>query len=299
VRAGWVLLAADSTELESLRRRIPAELPQRERVLRGAAAVADALGGEVGETARLRFVDGAGRIVEATVRRGPAEGIPFAYGNLPTFYTLFERADADGGRIGVVRFNAWMPPVMPALDSAIERFRGRDGIVLDLRGNPGGVAGLMMGASGHFLDERRSLGTMKSRDGELRFNANPRLVNPSGRRVRPFAGPVVILVDEMTGSTSEAFAAGMQAIGRVHVVGRTTAGAVLPAVMERLPNEDLLYHAIADFVSPDGTRLEGRGVIPDDVVPLTRAALLEGRDPQMEAALAWIRREREAGGRTP
>jgi hypothetical protein len=40
-------------------------------------------------------------------------------------------------------------------------------------------------------------------------------------------------------------------------------------------------------------------VIPDEVVPLTRAALLEGRDPQMEAALAWIRREREVGRRTP
>lgn len=299
VRTGWVLLAADSTELGPLLRRIPAELPERQRMMRGLAAVAGALEGEVGEAARLRLVDGADRTVEATVRRGPAAGIPVAWGNLPTFQTLFESEDADGGRIGVLRFNAWMPPMMPALDSAVERFRARDGIVMDLRGNPGGMAGLMMGASGHFLDERRSLGTMKSRDGELRFNANPRLVSPSGARVRPFAGPVVILVDEMTGSTSEAFAAGMQAIGRARVVGRPTAGAVLPAVMERLPNGDLLYHAIADFISPDGTRLEGRGVIPDDDVPLTRAALLDGRDPQMEAALAWIRREWDAGKRTP
>ena len=299
VRPGWVLLAADSIVLAERLRGIPAALPERQRLVRGLAAIAEALEGEVGEAARLRFADGAGRTVEVTIRRRPAAGIPVTFGNLPTFYTSFERQDADGGRIGIVRFNAWMPPMLPALDSAIERFRGRNGIVVDLRGNPGGVAGLMMGASGHFLETRQSLGTMKSRDGELRFRANPRLVSPSGARVRPFAGPVVILVDEMTGSTSEAFAAGMRAIGRVRVVGRPTAGAVLPAVMERLPNGDLLYHAIADFVSPDGTRLEGRGVIPDDDVPLTRAALLEGRDPQMEAALEWIRRAATEGRRTP
>ena len=69
--------------------------------------------------------------------------------------------------------------------------------------------------------------------------------------------------------------------------------------MERLPNGDVLYHAVADFIAPDGTRLEGRGVIPDEDVPLTRAALLSGRDPQMDAALAWIARARDAGRRAP
>ena len=299
VRPGWILLAADTSELAPYVRRVPAEIPARQRVLHGIAAVSGVLQGGVGETARLRLIDGSGAVVEADVRRRPVAGTPVTFGNLPTFYTVLERAEADGGRVGVVRFNAWMPTIMPGLDSAIERHRGSDGIVLDLRGNPGGVAGLMMGASGHFLEQRTSLGTMKNRAGELRFNANPRLVSPSGTRVRPFAGPVAILVDELTGSTSEAFAAGMQAIGRAHIVGRPTAGAVLPAVMERLPNGDVLYHAVADFIAPDGTRLEGRGVRPDEDVPLTRAALLAGRDPQMEAALAWIRRTRSGEGRTP
>ena len=299
VRIGWVVLTVDSTELGPLLRRVPGELPARQRTLHGVAAVNDALQGAVGESARLAFLDGAGRSIRMHVRRRPAAGIPAAWGNLPIFYTVIQREDAADGRVGVVRFNAWMPAITPGLDSAIERFRDRDGIVLDLRGNPGGVAGLMMGVSGHFLDERRSLGTMKNRAGELRFNSNPRLVGPAGARVRPFDGPLVILVDEMTGSTSEAFAAGMQAIGRAHIVGRPTAGAVLPAVMERLPNGDVLYHAVADFIAPDGTRLEGRGVIPDEDVPLTRAALLSGRDPQMDAALAWIARARDAGRRAP
>jgi carboxyl-terminal processing protease len=62
----------------------------------------------------------------------------------------------------------------------------------------------------------------------------------------------------------------------------------LPALTERLPNGDVLYHAFADFFTPRGERIEGRGVIPDDVVPLTRRDLLAGRDPQLDAALRWI-----------
>jgi C-terminal processing protease CtpA/Prc len=54
----------------------------------------------------------------------------------------------------------------------------------------------------------------------------------------------------------------------------------------------VLIHAYGDFVTANGTRLEGRGVIPDEAVPLERADLLAGRDRTMEAALSWIDRSR-------
>ena len=49
-----------------------------------------------------------------------------------------------------------------------------------------------------------------------------------------------------------------------------------------------LIHATGDFVTADGTRLEGRGVVPDETVGITRAELLAGRDTTLEAALKWI-----------
>ena len=55
-------------------------------------------------------------------------------------------------------------------------------------------------------------------------------------------------------------------------------GQALPALFNKLPNGDVLIHAYGDFVAADGTRLEGRGVIPDVVVPLTRESLLAGQD---------------------
>jgi C-terminal processing protease CtpA/Prc len=49
-----------------------------------------------------------------------------------------------------------------------------------------------------------------------------------------------------------------------------------------------LQHAISDFVSASGTRLEGRGVVPDEPVALTREALLRSHDPVLDAAIEWI-----------
>jgi carboxyl-terminal processing protease len=74
-------------------------------------------------------------------------------------------------------------------------------------------------------------------------------------------------------------------------------GQALPALFDRLPNGDVLIHAYGDFVTADGTRLEGRGVVPDEAVPLTRADLLAGEDRTMQAALAWIDQARQP--RTP
>ena len=56
----------------------------------------------------------------------------------------------------------------------------------------------------------------------------------------------------------------------------------------RLSNGDSLLHALGDFETSTGVRLEGTGVVPDQEVPLARADLLASRDPALEAALAWI-----------
>ena len=147
---------------------------------------------------------------------------------------------------------------------------------------------MVMGVSGHFFDERVSLGTFRTRTATLRIVANPRRSSPGGERVEPFAGPVAVLIDEGSGSASEMFAGGVQAVGRMRVFGSRTLGGVLPASFDRLPNGDVLYHAFAEFVTADGTLLEGRGVIPDQAVVLTRQDLLAGRDPALDAALEWI-----------
>jgi carboxyl-terminal processing protease len=198
-------------------------------------------------------------------------------------------AETAGHTVGVIAFNIWMTPVASQLDAAIQRFRHASGIVLDLRGNPGGVLTMIMGLAGHFLEAPITLGVIKTRESELNLVSNPRLVAPDGREaVKPFAGPLAILVDGGSYSASEIFAAGMQSIGRARIVGTRTAGGALPAVLERLPGGDVMQYAIGDFTTAQGDRIEGRGVVPDTIVTTTRADLLDGRDPALEAALDWI-----------
>jgi len=198
------------------------------------------------------------------------------------------RKTPRGRTAGVIGFNVWMAAVDGLFAKAVDKHRTADGLVLDLRGNPGGLAAMIMGISGHFVPDLKVLGVMKTRDNTLEFKANPRTVDSTGKPVTVYDRPVAILVDAMSGSASECFTGGMQSIGRVRVFGQTTMGQALPALFDKLPNGDVMIHAYADFVTGNGTRLEGRGVIPDEPTPLTREDLLAGRDRALEAALAWI-----------
>jgi carboxyl-terminal processing protease len=180
-----------------------------------------------------------------------------------------------------------MVPLAVSIDRALFEGRNARGLVIDLRHNPGGVLSMLMGLSGHFVDAPTSLGTLRTRESELKLLANPRLVAPDGRRVGAFTGRLAILVDETSYSASEIFAAGMQSIGRARVFGSRTPGGALPAMMRRLPNGDVLEYAIGDFVTASGRRVEGTGVDPDVPVRVSRADLAAGRDPVLDAAVAW------------
>jgi carboxyl-terminal processing protease len=214
-----------------------------------------------------------------------------SFPNLPTFLALLEherRIVGDDRCVGIIRFNIWMTALADDFDRAVDALRDCRGIVVDLRGNPGGLGFMVAGIGGHFLDSTASLGTMRTRSGELRFVVNPRRATTRGEPVKPYAGPLAILIDPLTGSTSEVFAAGMQGVGRARIFGETSAGQALPAMATRLPTGDVLLHVTADLVGPDGRRIEGRGVVPDEAARLRREDLLAGRDPPLDAALRWI-----------
>jgi carboxyl-terminal processing protease len=218
-----------------------------------------------------------------------APGQMSKFGNLPPMSTRVEAYErrVDGKRIGVIAFSVWMPTAVAQIDSAVDRFRDADGIIFDVRGNPGGVAGMVGGVAGHVVDSQYVVGTLIQRGATLSLRANPRRVSTKAERVTPFAGPVAVLIDPLSASASEFFAAGLQGWGRARVFGETSAGASVPALMGRLPNDDVLLHAIADHKDSKGRRVEGVGVIPDEVTPLKAASLAAGRDDALDAALRW------------
>jgi carboxyl-terminal processing protease len=293
VHAGWVLNRIDGTPVASLLAGIADGTPRRIAQLEAWRLAVTRLRGESGSKVEVEFFDGAGAKVEKAIERHPEQGTPVSVGSLPTMYVRVHSAwqpTPGGKKAGVIAFNVWMAAVDAQFAKAVDTFRGADGIVIDLRGNPGGLAAMIMGIAGHFVSDRPVLGVMTTKDKatQLRFTANPRLVNAAGERVEPFSGPLAIVIDGMTGSASECFTGGLQSLGRARVFGETSMGQALPALFDTLPNGDVFIHAWGDFVTGTGVRIEGRGVVPDEPAALTREALLAGRDAPMQAALDWI-----------
>ena len=125
---------------------------------------------------------------------------------------------------------------MASFQQTVENCKTCDGLIIDLRGNPGGIGGMAMGMAGFLVDKpNQRLGTMYLRDSTLNFVVNP--------RADVFSGPVAVLVDGCSASTSEIFAGGLKDLGRARVFGTHTAAAALPSAFERLPNGDGFQYA--------------------------------------------------------
>ncbi len=240
------------------------------------------LGGEEGDRVTVQVRDGADQARQVELVLGPAPGQPCVMGNLPEV-RVWTRQEVLEGDIGYFSFNYFLDvnQVMGAFNKAMNSWRDKPGVIMDLRGNPGGLGAMAMGMAGWFTEEKgRKLGTMVMRDGEVNFIIN--------RRSNAYAGRVAILIDGLSASTSEIFAGGMQDLGLARLFGSTTAGAALPSFIIKLPNGDGFQYAVAKYFSEDGEVLEGRGVTPDVTVVPTRESLRAEGDPALEAARRWL-----------
>lgn len=268
------ILAPLSERLAKRNETEPKKLLYRER------ALMTTISGKADSIVNLEIIDAQNKMQRFDIKRVKYSGeMSPPIGNFPAQEVIFE-ARTLPENIGYIRFNVWVLPQMAKLEKAIVSMKDTKGIVFDLRGNPGGFGGMSNGLAGFLFDKQSSLGTMKYRTGEMNFIVYP--------NKDAFRGKVVVLTDYSTGSTSEVFAAGLQETGRAKIIGETTAGAVLPSLFEKLPDGALFQYAIADYKSPKKILIEGRGVIPDKDVKLTRQSLLENKDLQLETAIKEI-----------
>lgn len=240
--------------------------------------------GPVGETVQLTLLPPEGEPTVAT--------LPFVLGNaevanlghLPPQLVHFEHRKLDNN-IQLIAFNTFMMPIRQPMTTAFQIIAADNpaGLIIDLRGNLGGLGALGAGLAGHLISERNlNIGQQITRDGSFYFQVNPRSVS------HRYDGPVVVLVDELSVSTSEITAGGLQELKRARVIGASTPGKALPSLIIRLPNGDGFQYVIADLKKPSGGSYEGDGVTPDETVILTKQALQAGEDPMLDAALRWL-----------
>jgi len=298
LRPGDVITRIDSSDVSQWIDTISGIDDVRARDLELWKKAMRALYGPDGSAAALAVGRPAGTQV-IRVARLREKGEIVTLGNLPPLHvrvTSTEARTPAHKRVGLIGFNIWMTAIDAPIAAAIDRYRKSDGLILDLRGNPGGLVGLMRGLSGHFFREPVLLGTSRTRDASLEFRANPRIVTADGRRVEPYAGPLAILVDGLTGSASECFAAALQGLGRARIFGQPTMGQALPASTRRLSDGDVLLYAIGDFLTGTGRRIEADGVTPDEIIPLSVESYRASADPVLAAALSWMDSRLQATG---
>ena len=283
VHAGWELLNAGKWGIPGLVAKLNEDAAINEYALE--RAIQSRLTGTAGAAKHFVFQDGSGERIALDLKLRVPRGELAGFGNLPPQRVWFEFHKIDNA--GFIRLTEFLdlPRVMPAFGTAIQDCAQCDGLIIDLRGNPGGIGGMAMGMAGWLTDRQdQQLGTMYMRGATLKFFINP--------RADAYTGPVAILVDGTSASTSEIFAGGLQDLHRARIFGTRTAGSALPSVITRLPNGDGFQYAVANYISEGGRPLEGSGVTPDVEVRLTRESLLAGRDAVADAALEWLRQQR-------
>ncbi len=285
VRSGFIIEKINGKTVTELFARLEdymtaQNFDERKKLLYRRSSLEALLGGKSDADLNLGVLDGEDKSRNFTFKLYPAQKqMSEPLGNFPPQEVVFESKRLDGN-VGYIKFSVWLIPQMAKIRAAVREFADTKGIIFDLRGNPGGVGGIALGAAGLLVKEQISLGSMNGRDSEMKFIVYP--------QAEPFTGKVMILTDYGSASTSEIFAAGLQESGRATVIGTRSAGLVLPSVFEILPTGAMFQYAISDYKSPNNILIEGRGVAPDIEVLQTRKAWLERRDLPLEKAVEQI-----------
>ena len=192
-------------------------------------------------------------------------------------------------RYGDVVFTSFTDGSAGQVHAAVERLlaRGADGILLDMRGNGGGLLNEAVGVASVFIPD----GTIVSTDGRSRAR---HVYTATGGAI-PRSVPVVVLVDRGTASSAEIVTGALQDRHRAEVVGTNTYGKGVFQEIRELPNGGALDLTVGQYFLPSGRNIggrgvaEGRGIAPDvrakDDPDTTR------RDEALDAALAQLAAE--------
>lgn len=235
--------------------------------------------GPLNTTVSLVYLDENGAAHEMVLQRVQRDGRIILGDEYPPFYVDFESRRLDE-EIGYIRFNAFLPPIDQRFQEALETLPDTPGLIIDLRGNHGGIFPVRKVLVEQLIQERELVWTYQGRDSIQEIYLEP--------VSNAYSGPLVVIIDVMSASSAEEFSGALQAIGRAVVVGERSAGICVVADVLQLSNGAVLMYPNAQTRTADGAVLEGQGVIPDIEVSLDRSALLQDRDPQLEAAIKAI-----------
>jgi carboxyl-terminal processing protease len=187
------------------------------------------------------------------------------------------------GRVGYIRISQFTATTLDGVEKAMSGFRDKlkddlQGVVMDLRRNPGGLLDQAVGVADAFIDKGEIVST-RSRKAEdtQRYNAR------AGDLAKGL--PMVVLVDGGSASASEIVAGALQDQRRAIILGTKTFGKGSVQTIIPLSSQGAMRLTTARYYTPSGRSIQGVGIEPDIVVPQAKVEVIEGRRGQREADL--------------
>jgi len=221
---------------------------------------------------RITFIPGGkGDTKTLTVERARIE-IPVAQGKVVR--------SGGGPPVGVVELTTFSEGAHGLLRREIDRVLGEGarGLVLDLRGNGGGLLSEAVLVSSLFVED----GLIVSTDGRTKSR---REFEAEGDAI-PGDIPVVVLVDGGSASASEIVTGALRDRGRATIVGQKTFGKGVFQEVEELPNGGALTLTVGEYFLPDGESIANKGIVPK---VRARDVPRTARDEALPEALGAVR----------
>lgn len=187
----------------------------------------------------------------------------------------------DGG-IALIRFSRFLPQVRGEIERALNDATDAHAIIVDLRGNGGGLFEFYRWFAGRFLPESREVMRTVRRE---RAAQRATSVRAGPGPYPPLTQPVAVLVDARTGSAAELAAITLLEQRGALLIGDPTCGCVVGVRTEYvLPDGGGVRISETGFLSPRGARMEGQPTVPAIRVRPTLADLRAGRDAALLVA---------------
>jgi len=262
-------------------------------------------GFSVGDAVRL-LRGAAGTKVTVTIERpGAAEPreIPLVRERIQvhTAKDIHNRREfpLDDSKIGYIRLTQFGEHTAEELENALRKLEGQgmQGLILDLRGNPGGLLDQAVAVSEKFVEKGQPIVSTRGRNPA---NDVERRASGGGRKRIAGQLPMAILINGGSASASEIVSGALQDLKRAAVIGEQSFGKGSVQSVMPLPDGSALRLTTAKYYTPSHKVIHGHGITPDVTIPLSEdeeiaiqlARLPGGRDNQ-ELALKAFPAERQ------